>query len=338
MVRAGMSTAAASLRVLVTGASGLLGRAVMQEFKENPFFRDTTVFGTAFSRAEGSLLRADLTNPEEIDRLMDEVRPQVVIHAAAERRPDDVERNPEAAEQLNVLAPWHLGRAAARLGAWLLVVSTDYVFDGSSPPYSEDACPRPLNAYGKLKLRGEFAARAASESTTVLRLPVLFGPTRNLGESAVTALVAAVRDSQPRTIDHWAVRFPAYTKDVARAIASLAERVLADDGPRDSVQTASSRVLSIGLHGILHFAAGVSVTKFEQARILANLLGVSAEHLSPDASPPAGAPRPRDCQLASGRWDAIGLPDAVQATPLRDALRETLVAAGEDVPEEERTP
>jgi len=119
-------------------------------------------------------------------------RPAVVVHAAAERRPDVCERDPAAAEALNVDAVWTLARACARQGAAFLHISTDYLFDGTAAPYREDAAFSPLNAYGAQKARGELAARAAHPGACVLRVPVLFGPTDDLSESAVTAVSGTV--------------------------------------------------------------------------------------------------------------------------------------------------
>ncbi|CAC5412069.1 metK [Mytilus coruscus] len=76
-----------------------------------------------------------------------ESMPSVVIHSAAERKPDAVEQKPEATQELNVSATKVVYKNAAAVGAWVLHISTDYVFEGSSPPYKEDATPNPLNKY-----------------------------------------------------------------------------------------------------------------------------------------------------------------------------------------------
>ena len=84
-------------------------------------------------------------------------QPHVIVHCAAERRPDVVENHPDTASQLNVDASGNLAKEAAAIGAFLIYISSDYVFDGTNPPYREEDIPNPLNLYGKTKLEGEKA-------------------------------------------------------------------------------------------------------------------------------------------------------------------------------------
>ncbi|XP_049598045.1 methionine adenosyltransferase 2 subunit beta isoform X3 [Syngnathus scovelli] len=95
-------------RVLVTGASGLLGRAVLKEFRK----RGCAVTGTAYRRAGARLLHCDLTDEDAVKQLLSQCKPQVVVHCAAERRPDVVERHPEAADNINVHATAVIAREA----------------------------------------------------------------------------------------------------------------------------------------------------------------------------------------------------------------------------------
>lgn len=178
--------------VLVTGATGLLGRAICRRFERDPRFR---VVGTAFSRSGDGLVRIDLRDANAIDMLVNDLKPSFVIHAAAERRPDVVEKDIAGSERINVESVWALGRAASRVGAGFLQISTDYLWDGTAAPYKEDAKPCPLNAYGLTKLRGEYAALAAHAEAIVLRIPVLYGPTGDLKESAVTMFGQMVLDT-----------------------------------------------------------------------------------------------------------------------------------------------
>ncbi|CAB1421733.1 unnamed protein product [Pleuronectes platessa] len=142
--------AAPDLKVLVTGATGLLGRAVCREFESSSWF----VIGTGYRRARPRLLRCDLTDEDAIRRLLHKYKPDVIVHCAAERRPDVVERHTDAAVNLNVNATSTLAKEAAACGAFFLYISSDYVFDGRSPPYGEDDVPNPLNLYGRTKAGG----------------------------------------------------------------------------------------------------------------------------------------------------------------------------------------
>ncbi len=170
-------------RVIVTGASGLLGRAILKQFQEKGQWE---ALGLAFSRVGPDLQKIDLRNKEEVSSLVASFKPDVIIHAAAERRPDFVEKQEGATAALNVLATSYLAEAAATAKAFMLYISTDYVFDGTKPPYKPNDTPNPLNKYGQSKLDGEKATLEHCPNGGVLRVPVLYGPVEHLHESVVT--------------------------------------------------------------------------------------------------------------------------------------------------------
>lgn len=176
-VTADCQTNASAMKVVVTGASGLLGRAVCAGLKADGH----TVLGTAHSRAtpDSGLAKLDLTDFDGLEAYLRQQAPDAIVHTAAERRPDVVERSPEASHVLNVDVPSRIAawcKAQAEPGPLLINISTDYVFDGVSPPYSVDDPPNPLNAYGKSKWEGEKGVRDDGRPgrTTNLRVPVLY--------------------------------------------------------------------------------------------------------------------------------------------------------------------
>ena len=177
-------------RVLITGASGLLGRAILREFTQCSVGWE--VLGLAYSRARENLRKVDLKNKDEVKTVMDEFKPSLVIHSAAERRPDVVENGEEETKKLNVIATRTIADAAAKANAFLLYISTDYVFDGTSPPYKPTDKPNPLNKYGQSKLDGENVTLEFLPRSGVLRVPVLYGPVEHLHESAVTGIFILV--------------------------------------------------------------------------------------------------------------------------------------------------
>ncbi|GAA5897608.1 hypothetical protein JCM6882_003531, partial [Rhodosporidiobolus microsporus] len=165
------------MKVLVTGASGLLGRAVLAAFKAGGH----EVRGTAFSRAGGDLVKLDLQDEKAVRAFFGEFEPEVVVHCAAERRPDAVEQNPEGAHHLNVLVPSLLSTLSISSPKpfFLIYISTDYVFPGNAPQpdgYEPLDDPSPTNAYGESKLRGEDRVLVGFKDGgkgCVLRVPVL---------------------------------------------------------------------------------------------------------------------------------------------------------------------
>lgn len=264
------------MKVLLTGASGLLGRAFVRQFEES-----SELYATAFSRSAPPLHRLDLRCEEEVKSLVQSFRPQLIIHSAAERRPDICENDHAATDALNVASVQFLTEAAKVVGATLLYISTDYVFDGTSPPYGVNAPANPLNYYGKSKLAGENAALESGAKVCIFRVPILYGPVETLEESAVTLIARLLESCEERKVDHWATRFPTHVDDVAAAVQGLA--ALLERGER--------------IPKTLHFSGDEALTKYEMSLIMAEACGCSSDHLIPDSEATGSAPRPHNCQL-----------------------------------------
>ncbi|XP_042223014.1 methionine adenosyltransferase 2 subunit beta-like [Homarus americanus] len=204
-------------RILVTGASGLLGRAVIKVLKE----KEWKVVGIAFSRVGPGLRRCDLTNEEDVSTLIKEEKPDVIIHAAAQRFPDIVENKYEETVLLNVKTSALIASIAHEIGCKMIHISTDYVFDGSAPPYTvEDKC-NPLSKYGQTKLDSEQAILTEVSSACILRVPVLYGPVERLEESAVTCLLGILKSKEPKSVSHYDKRCPAHVHDVAHILCDM---------------------------------------------------------------------------------------------------------------------
>lgn len=316
------------MKIAVTGASGLLGRSLMKAFAGS---NEHEVHGLAFSRAIPPLEKLDLTSESEVARYFEEEAPEVVVHLAAERRPDIVDKNVGRAQVINVDAVKILARHCAVRGAFLLLISTDYVFDGTRPPYYPDSPVNPLNEYGKMKLEAEHVAEAALQEVAlreatlaegacgklvgavgasahpgaainehpagaVLRIPILYGPIESLLESAVTEVATALKTRAPRMIDHWASRYPIHVDDVSSAILAIID-TCAHNRNADA---------GFGLFPRFLLSGFPSYTKYEMVRIMAEALGVDASHIQPDPNPPSGAPRPRDCRMDTSRLESLG--------------------------------
>lgn len=285
------------MNILITGASGLLGRAVFRRLSAEPGLQ---VSGTAFSRSDQSLLQLDLTDSEQLRAVLHKVQPRIVVHCAAERWPDRCAQQPDAAWQLNVNTSDELARLCTEAGTQLVYISTDYVFDGSAPPYSVQDTPNPVNFYGRSKLAGEQAVLAAGDHW-ILRLPLLFGPVRELRESGVTALLQTLAGSQPATLDHWATRYPTDVEQVAEVLAQCLEKIA--QGEKFS--------------GIYHWSGDDACTRYQLALMVAEIAGLPSAQLTPDPAPAFAEPRPRDCRLDKSRLLELGIS---AAEPLRAQL------------------
>jgi dTDP-4-dehydrorhamnose reductase len=213
--------------------------------------------------------------------------------------------DPAATTALNVDATRAVVDAARESGAWVLYISTDYVFDGTRPPYRIDDPTNPINHYGRTKLQGEVATLQSDPQNCALRIPILYGLVESLDESPVTILARDVRDPRPKLVEHWATRFPTHADDVAVVCRQIVLRRIEDPG----------------LAGIFHWRGGEALTKYEMAVEIARALGLSAAHLSPDDRPPAGAPRPKNTMLDCSRLEALGIG---RRTPFLEGIAEAL--------------
>ncbi|KAJ7666144.1 hypothetical protein DFH06DRAFT_1186039 [Mycena polygramma] len=282
-------------KVIITGASGVLGSAVRNAFSGSP---TTEVLSLAHSRSGDGLRKLDLLDAAEVEKVFREFGPNWVIHCAAERRPDVAEKDPEGARKLNADVPGHLALLSKSLKFTLVYISTDYVFDGTSPPYPPSARPNPLQLYGQTKLDGELAIMGVEGATAIIvRVPVLYGPAPKNSDTAVNILVDVVQDQSGKTykMDHYATRYPTNTVDIGNFLVKLS-------------------ALKKPIPTILHYSAAEPFTKYEMCLIFAKILGLPHGHVIPDAEPPSGAgatTRPRDCKLYTQETEELGLEDGL---------------------------
>ena len=275
------------MKILVTGAGGMLGRAVVGHCRG----RGDEVF--AYERGE-----LDITEDAAVMDAFSSARPDACINCAAWTDVDGCELDPQRAFLVNARGVEILATAARTFGASLVTVSTDYVFDGRQEgPYTQRDDPHPSSAYGAAKLEGERRAQIASARTVVVRSGWIFGPGGRNFLSAVPDLLRAGKRLKAITD---AYGTPTYAPDLAARLRELAE---------------------LDLPGIYHVVNAGEGTSFEGfVREAAARLG-----LEPDLEPVTmdalnrPAPRPRNSRLRCLLSEAIGL------APLRDwrdALRE----------------
>jgi len=295
----------AHFKVALIGASGLLGRAVANELAAFPRWQ---VARTAFRHGDASTVMLDVRDESAVREFITDHAPDAIVVAAAERRPDVCENDPALARALNVDALGFIASAAQETGSWVLSISTDYVFDGTRPPYQPDDAPNPLNAYGRSKLDGEQALLQSGAQSCVLRLPLLYGPVIDWGESAVTsltpAIVESVRGPAPAVMDAWATRYPTFTPDVAVVIRQLLER----------------HEIGESVTGVKHWSGDEPMTKFDIAQSIARVLNVDAR-IRAQHTPIDATPRPQNCHLASDALEALKIG---QRTPFDTAIRSVL--------------
>ena len=205
------------MRVVITGARGLLGVAIAREFGSNHEV-------LAFDRA-----RLDITSNEAVETAIASSRPDVIINCGAYNDVDGAEDDPARALRVNAFGVLALARAAAAAGAALVHFSSDFVFDGEADrPYSEEDRPNPRGVYAASKLLGEWFA-LESPRTYVLRVESLFGPAAPGGSrrGSLGTIVDRMREGAEVPVFVDRVVSPSYTPEIARAVRALLERGVA---------------------------------------------------------------------------------------------------------------
>ena len=263
------------MRILVTGAGGMLGRDLVDILEE----AEHQV--TGLSRAD-----LDITDAGAVAAAVE--GHEVVVNAAAWTDVDAAEEHEDEATLVNGVGPGRLAIACADAGSRLVHVSTDYVFDGMArEPYDEDAPLAPASAYGRSKAVGEQAVRdLLPDGSYVVRTAWLYGKhgrnfVRTMAELEATRDTIDVVDDQ--------VGSPTWSRDVAGAVA----RLLDSGAPA----------------GTYHVTAGASTTWCGLARAVFEELGADPERVRPTTTDrfPRPAPRPAYSVLGHGAWQRAGL-------------------------------
>ena len=194
------------MRVLIFGATGMLGKALIHQWRED----DIVGLGSA---------RADLRDPDQIDAAVEAAKPDWVVLAAAYTDVDGCEINPTLASSINTQGAVKVANATARIGAKLLFVSTDYVFDGQKTSPYETTDPRhPVNAYGRSKAEAEQKIVNVLPECCIVRTSWLFGP----GGKCFPDTILKLAETRPEIkIVNDQRGCPTYTGDLADAIIKL---------------------------------------------------------------------------------------------------------------------
>ena len=237
------------MRIAIIGSKGQLGSALLNVFADEDCL-------------EIDLPAHDITDLAEICETMSGFSPNLVVHTAAMTNVDGCERNPELAYRVNVLGTRNVAVAAQQVGARLVYISTDYVFDGEKgSPYIESDCPRPLSAYGISKLGGEYAVRYIMEKYYMVRLCGLYGHAGCVGKGSTNfvemVIKRAAEKKEIRVVSDQIVT-PTSTTDVSRKLFELIEK---------------------GKYGIYHMTNTGSCSWYEFAAEIVKLAGMDAEVL-----------------------------------------------------------
>ena len=284
-------------KLLVTGASGFLGWHVCQSAKSK-----WQVFGTYHSKAavipEVTTLKVDISDFTALQQLFETVQPNAVIHLAAQSSPNYCQQYPDESHAINVTAAANIAGLCSDRDISCVFTSTDLVFDGQNPPYSETDPVSPINLYGEQKVLAEEAMRSRYPKTAICRMPLMFGEASPTAHSFIQPFLQILRHKQELRLFIDEFRTPASATSAAQGLLLALEKV----------------------QGCIHLGGKERISRYEFGRLMVEVLGLSDANLQAcrQQDVPMSAPRPADVSLDSFRAFSLGY------EPL--SLREELAA------------
>ena len=302
-------------RILVTGANGLVGQALVRAAGRWPGADVlATGRGPAAAHLRGGYARLDVLDADAVERAFQDFSPDVVLHAAGQAQVEPCEADRQACWALNVDAVVTVAAACDRHGARLIVPSTDFVFDGRSGPYAEGDRPAPINAYGRSKLAAENALRTSRLTAwAVARTTMVFG--------------APAGDAPRLDVVRWLARELGAGRPV-RVAADQLRTPTYDDDLADGVL----RIARYGRQGVFHVSGRESLSVLDLALRVADAFGLDRSLISPatTAELHPGAPRPLQAGLLILRAETeLGYRPRPLAAALAD-VRQRLAEAVDD--------
>ena len=279
-------------KILVTGAFGQLGTSLCEVLSNKSILATGRIITTTEKYRSVEL---DITNQKNVEELIHNYKPDIIIHLAAMTDVDGCEKDPEIAFDINVRATENLLK---NFRGKFIYISTDYVFDGEEGPYSEDDKVNPVSVYGKTKLYGESLIKESDIDWVILRSNIIFSYNDRTKASFVNWVVDSLKRKQIITVvnDQW--NNPTWTNDLANVISMIIEK---------------------NISGLYHYGGGDFLNRLEFAKMIASVFNLDRELIHPITTPELNwlAQRP----LKSGLYtNKIELDLGIEPFPIQKAL------------------
>lgn len=264
------------MKALIVGASGLVGTFLHEEFRKT-----WTVEGTYHNQEKAGLHRLDMTDAAATLALARRVAPDVILCPAADPNVDRCEQDPAGTRRINLDGTRSVLEAARAVNAKLVWFSTDYVFDGSAPPYAEDAPTRPLNEYARQKVQCEEMV-GAYPAHVVARVSAVYG-WEKARKNYVVRLIERVGKGERAKAWTDQVLTPTYAPNLAVVIRELVES---------------------GATGTFHACGAKPMDRYSFTRLICTTFGLDPGLVDPvtsDEFQPTPTPRPRDVGMLTDK-------------------------------------
>lgn len=266
-------------KILVIGANGFTGRRILDDLSRNLSYQTTGCsLHDDICPHSGNyrFIRTDICNRQAVEKLFQEVQPDVVINTSALSVPDYCETHHAEADAVNITAVEHLAECCEAGGSRFIHLSTDFVFGGDTDrPYTEEDIPAPVNYYGYTKLEGEKRIAAVCRDYAIVRVVVVYGAALPGQHGNVLQLVAnRLRNNEEVFVvsDQW--RTPTFVGDVSQGVEKL---------------------ISHPQNGIYHLCGSECLTIADIAYRVADVLGLNRSPIRPVTTKEMNekTPRPR---------------------------------------------
>ncbi len=288
------------MRVLVTGANGLVGKKIAQQLSKNG---NLEVYATSLKKINLDGITAFTSNllNANINQMVEDIKPDALIHCAALSSPDACDVDRFAAKRMNVELTQRIVSACEDYHVRLVFLSTDFVFDGQKGSYIEDDTANPINYYGESKLEAEKIIHKANIPSAIIRTSLVYGYEQKLSRpNILTQVIEYLGKNQTYKVPTDQIRTPTYAKDLAIAI----EQICLND-----------------VNGLFHVSCDEVISVADFAKTIATTFGFSTDLLQSIKSSelPQAALRPKNTSLVIKK-----IKDAINytPTPIELALRQ----------------
>lgn len=282
-------------KIIITGAGGFLGHPLCLLARRN--WSVQAIFRQNRPQVAGvQTVSLDLTCSEKLNNFIEHLRPQAIVHAAADANVAACQAHPQEAEEINVRVPGRLAQISAQLGIPFLFTSSDLVFDGLNAPYDEESPPKPIGVYAGQKLRAETLVQRRYPQALVCRLPLMFGLAPYSKDNFSVRMLAAIATNRPINLFVDEFRTPVDNFSAARGILHLLGRT----------------------RGVLHLGGRTRLSRYELGLMMAKAMEMKPDMLRPVRIEDTGLSLQRapDCSLDSRRAYALNY----NPTPIKDAV------------------